>query len=236
MKNFIRTKLIDITGYYIYKKKDLAIGTDLSIDIKERLGCFPATIFDVGAHEGQTALYFDKAFKDSRSVIYTFEPVKATFKTLVQNTAHQKCIINNNVALGDANGTVKIKLSPLSNINSLNNIIIDPNAEGEIITVQTGDDFCLKNSIASIDLLKIDTEGYEVRCLEGFKKKLESKQVKLIYAEVCFDRSNRGQTFIADLIDYIDKYKFALWGLYELNNKRHRQGETFANALFVPKE
>ena len=51
----------------------------------------------------------------------------------------------------------------------------------------TFDDFCKKYKIKSIDLLKIDTEGYEYYILKGAIKNL--KKVKIILLEHHYDSS-----------------------------------------------
>jgi FkbM family methyltransferase len=53
------------------------------------------------------------------------------------------------------------------------------------ITILTLDYFIEKNNIQNIDLLKIDTEGYEFNVLKGLVK--HSKKVKLVYFEHHYD-------------------------------------------------
>ena len=55
------------------------------------------------------------------------------------------------------------------------------------IDVITFDDFCKKYKIKSVDLLKIDTEGYEYYILKGAIKNL--KKVKIILLEHHYDSS-----------------------------------------------
>ncbi len=45
----------------------------------------------------------------------------------------------------------------------------------------TGNEFCLKNKIESIDLLKIDTEGFESKVLFGFKEMFDKGQIKMVH-------------------------------------------------------
>ena len=53
------------------------------------------------------------------------------------------------------------------------------------ITILTLDSFVEKNNIENIDLIKIDTEGYELNVLKGLSKLV--KKVKLIYFEHHYD-------------------------------------------------
>ena len=53
----------------------------------------------------------------------------------------------------------------------------------EEVNTSTLDDFCLKNKIENIDLLKIDTEGHEKEVLQGASSLLLNKKIKYILIE-----------------------------------------------------
>ena len=57
----------------------------------------------------------------------------------------------------------------------------------ETVNVVTIDNFCKKNNIKKIDLLKIDTEGHEAEVLEGASKMLK-KNIKYILIEFHFSK------------------------------------------------
>lgn len=48
----------------------------------------------------------------------------------------------------------------------------------------TIDHYCKKNSINFIDILKIDTEGYEENVLAGAKKTIKENKINLILVEI----------------------------------------------------
>ena len=54
------------------------------------------------------------------------------------------------------------------------------------VDVITLDDFCQKNKISNIDLLKIDTQGYEEFVLEGAQNLLKENKIKIIKLEMIF--------------------------------------------------
>jgi FkbM family methyltransferase len=185
-------------------------GRLLPLDLK-RANIYPENIFDVGANIGQTANYFLKNFPDAE--IYSFEPVLSVYKELVANTANTKikCF---NQALGDEKTNSKIYKSETYNgVASINGIGNKDLTTEEIIEITTGEDICAEYQLQSIDLLKIDTEGYELNVLKGFESMLKNK-VKLIYAEVCFDSTNPCQTYIITLLEYLSPYGFILSGFY----------------------
>ena len=62
------------------------------------------------------------------------------------------------------------------------------------------------NHIKQIDILKIDTEGYELEILKGLKKKIEN--VDIIYFEHHYDNMiNKKYTF-RDINEYLTKNNF----------------------------
>jgi hypothetical protein len=75
------------------------------------------------------------------------------------------------------------------------------------ITVTTLDSFCEEHAIPRIDLLKIDTEGYELDVLKGARKMLERNHIGLIQFEFgeC-DLYTR--VFLRDFYDALPKYTF----------------------------
>jgi hypothetical protein len=57
------------------------------------------------------------------------------------------------------------------------------------VPVVTLDEFCRQRAIAAIDLLKIDTEGYEVPVLEGARDLLKSGSIRAVLAECEFQEN-----------------------------------------------
>lgn len=192
-------------------------GRIMPLDLK-RASASPGVIFDVGGNEGQTANYYAKHFKNAD--IYTFEPVLEVYKSMVKNTGANVRIKCFNKALGNENGQVKIfKSGDYSGVASINGEANQALPHEETIQVSTGLSICEEYQISCIDLLKIDTEGYEIHVLDGFKPMLKSG-VKFICVEASFDLGNFCQTHITKLLDYLCAYGFIVSGLYAM----HRSG------------
>lgn len=144
-----------------------------------------------------------------------------------------------NLALGDKTEFVEIYVyeSDASVLNSLKKDSQNQNSKiKEKIEVTTGDRFCNEHSISEIDILKIDTEGYELEVLQGFNQLIEKNQIKTIYCEVGFSPSNKRNTFINDLIMFMSKNNFTFFGLYEVSNHQIKTACNYGNALFVNNE
>jgi hypothetical protein len=118
-------------------------------------------------------------------------------------------------------------------LNSLKEVSMNQEGKAETIRVFAGDDFCKKNNIDGMDLLKIDTEGYELEVLKGFSGMISAGKIRAIFCEVGFDRSNKRNTYLNDVIDFTNDQGFRFYGLYDMFNKTLVNGSEYGSALFV---
>ena len=233
----IRNFFINLTGYFIYKKSDLPIGVDFKSDLANKFGIIPRTVFDVGANYGQTALHYNELFHEA--YIYSFEPVNKSFLKLqksVEGNVRIKCF---NIAFGQESKKMEISLfeEEQSQLNSLKTInsSSDINSIKEIITVVTLDDFAKTENVQRIDLLKIDTEGFELEVLKGASTLLKDRKVKSILCEVALSKKNSRNTQLDDIICFLEKYDYFFVGFYDTNVNYYNHGLAYSNALFILK-
>ena len=159
--------------------------------------------FDVGGHHGETIIWLVKFFKIKNS--YIFEPNFNSYNILKKKISkiNGKFIINTyNFALGNENKEVNLKEfveSSSSTLHDLDETTQYYKRKKKILTlffdkklfhekkvrVVNFVDFIFEQKINYIDLLKIDTEGYEFYILKGLNDFLE--KVKVIYFEHHFD-------------------------------------------------
>jgi len=231
----LREKLIQLTGYWMYKKKLLPIGADLIVDLKEKIGIELKTLFDVGANIGQTALHFSRHFPNA--TIHSFEPISGTFQKLVENTKRNPGIKCHKLALSDSQEEIEVKVfdDDRSVLNSLKGHLQDnsQNCRLEKIQTNTLDCFSITKEIKSIDLLKIDTEGYEIPVLNGAINSLKNNSIKLVYIEVGFSKRNVRNTYFMDIFNFLNQLGYVFFGLYEIHHYDFENENHFGNALFI---
>ena len=152
-------------------------------------------VFDIGGHKGETSSDLLKIFKIKK--IFIFEPVLDSFKKMSKNLSkyQDKCEIKKyNFALGDETKEIFIKKTIESSSSTINQIntqskyykrknkklkfFIKNFPTKEKIKIIKASDFFDENSISSLDLMKIDTEGYEYFIINSLNTKI--KKIKAI--------------------------------------------------------
>lgn len=190
--------------------------------------------FDIGANIGQTALRMNKFFPDS--VIYCFEPVKETYLQLVSNVKDMGNIRAFNLAFGSSIGEVTLQHQKNSEWNSLvpelNENAGSKAGEKETVSLTTIDEFMTGNKIGKIDLLKSDTEGFEVQVLDGAEKTLLAGKVDSIYIEVGFRDNDKQHVHWKALVDKLESYHYSFLGFFDRSLNEDLQ-LNYANALFI---
>src|SRR5689334_17172807 len=144
------------------------------------------TFFDVGANVGATVRHARSRFPDCR--IIAFEPHPQTFSKLAEVAEATKNVQPVNLALGSDIGFKTMFEYEMSVINSLlpnAQFAVRFNKEAQQIQVQTTtvDRFCFEHGIEQIDVLKIDTEGFDFEVVKGASSMLARHAIKFVYFE-----------------------------------------------------
>ena len=234
MKSYLKSIFEQLTSCKLYRNS-LPRGTNLVHDLK-KLSSLPINeIWDVGAHKGETTLYFAHEFPKAN--IRSFEPISGNYNLLIQNCKKLENHNAHNFALGHENTKTKIYLQDASVIHSLRDDLNKPSTEdskSEEIEVRTIDDLIPKFSCKNIDLLKIDVEGYEPEVLEGASNCLKNKNINFIYLETGLDlRFNSIETISKSL----RPYGYHPYGFYEQTaHWTGKQSLWYWNTLFVKED
>lgn len=237
----IRKTLLNKFGYYLHQAKTMPVGTDYAVDLVDKIGLNPSTIFDIGANIGQTVDFYRDIYPKAR--ILSFEPIPKTFEKLKNHCQGKSNVECHNLAFGENRETMSIQVvkDETSVLNSLNdsfqnNLKSDTESYETVdIKVETLDDFVFEKNIGQIDLLKIDTEGYEIPVLKGATKLLESGKVSAIICEAGFMRSNTRNTYFGDINDILESHGYALFGIYEMGHIGFKKGKHYGNLLYLSK-
>jgi len=198
------------------------------VDQVRLAGTEASTIFDVGGNLGQSVKQYRQLFP--RAKIHTFEPFIESYtelKKVCDRCGHANA---HHTAITDQSGVSRLNVNVLSGTNSL--LEFSPKAgETDIhstmatltsteVATTTLDLFCEKHGINSIDILKMDVQGSELKVLHGAASLLERQAIRLIYAEVMFDEMYVGQADFCEIRSYLASKDYFLYGLYYLKQNR----------------
>jgi len=137
---------------------------------------------DIGAGLGDYSLL--AASKINKGKIFAFEPHPIAFKQLLENVRLnrlEKTVSTYNIALSNQTGKVSFLANDVSELSSIS---LDKNFNTIEVATITIDEFCQKNELSKIDLMKIDVEGAEHLVLSGANKFLSQHRIKRILIEL----------------------------------------------------
>ncbi len=200
---------------------------------------------DIGAHEGETATAIHAAGLSKMSCI-SIEPNPASFAKLQVNSKNLK---NENFkieflesAVGSENGTKSFLVTDQSAVSGLlepfsgvservptgDHRIVE-RFDVEVITI---DSLCSSRNLDHVDLLKIDTEGFDLEVLKGAGKVIESNSVSVILSEVFFVNYRKNQCFFWDTATFLHHLGYYFVGLFD--TRQTAQGRLYTgNGIWV---
>lgn len=198
-------------------------------------------IFDVGAARGGMTLAYRELFPEG--YIYAFEPFAESFQTLTVATQGDGRIRIYNLAVSDYVGRGEFH----ANANPLTNSLLDTDERASAlwgapvyatrtkvpVDVVTLDSFVGENSIAEIDILKLDVQGAELSVLRGARELLSRQAIGLIYLEILVSPAYVNQPALRDYLDLFGDYGYALFDFYEPARRRGKLLQV--DATFISK-
>ena len=145
-------------------------------------------VFDVGANQGQFLRMMQVGLRDVPVVFHAFEPGKQTFEILADQTREYSNVRLNNFGLGRQTGEVELYFDRAgSGLASLSKRRLDHFGIkfelSEKIKILTLDDYCQRQQIDTIDLLKLDVEGHELDVLQGGAATFRAAKIKMLTFE-----------------------------------------------------
>lgn len=196
----------DATGERWLQEK---LGKDLNVK----------TIVDVGANTDVFGLH-----DFSSAIVWACEPHPKTFQQMTQKYQAEIArgqLVAVNVAISNKKGTLKLwdfaddaelkATQPTSTLSSLSRDVIEElhgqKAQSFSVHASTIDELMQQQKIKHIDILKIDTEGFEFEVLQGAAQTLEAKKISIIQFE--FNEMNvHTHHFLHDFMKLLPNFSF----------------------------
>lgn len=161
------------------------------------------TVLDIGANIGCTSILFGSLAKK----VYSFEPSPTTYSYLEKNVqrARLERVTPVNVGLGKESGIFELTFSESDRSGGFVSNLTSASAGHQVeqIKIIKGDDFISEGSIARVDFIKIDVEGFEKRVIEGLSTTIIRDQpiVVLELNHWCLNALQR--TSVPDFFDFL---------------------------------
>lgn len=237
MRRQLRILFEHCSGLRIFKH--LPLGVDEFADAKR---AFPlhdfSCLLDIGANVGQTARRMRHHFPDAE--IHSLEPLASTY-TELQRNARRLGIKTHKVALGARNEAAEIQLQPGGTSSELNTLVAGSHHPGqagagvETVEVRTLQTFAAGADITRIDILKIDTEGFDLEVLKGAGAWIDDQRIPFILTEVSMNPKNTFHVPFEIVKGFMEQRGYYLFGLYDQAHewKLNKHILRRANTMFV---
>jgi FkbM family methyltransferase len=217
---------------------DVVHGYRLEDDLKLIIPRTDPLCFDIGANRGQTIQMLQHCF--ARPIIHAFEPSATTYETLA-NQSYGPRVTLHQLAMGEQAGVAEFRNYEQSELSSF--LAVNPDKgenlfatqellSVETVRVETLDDFCGAQKIDYIDLLKIDTQGFELPVLRGGDNLFRQKKVGAVLLELNFATLYEGQSDFLEILQWMRSYNMRLVDYYE-KERVLSQALSWTTALFM---
>ena len=224
-------RLFYLLGYEIIPYRPKILGINPFRDINGFVTSSRPILLDVGANKGQSVHFFKDQLP--KCIIHSFEPGTTAYEELTKNTKNYSDVYINNLALGQTSGKKTFHENSSDDLSSFLDIDEDcPKVVNEVLVeISTVDQYCNQNNIKSIDILKIDTQGYDLEVLKGAISLIKHNHIHMILIEIVFWEMYKNMPPWDVTFRFLTDNNFKLISFYELTYKNHLASWT--DALFI---
>lgn len=180
------------------------------------------TIFDVGANIGYYTVQFAKR---TNGTVYAFEPMTYQSETLHRNL-RQNSLTNVQTVkkiVSSSNGQERIFFSGIENTGKSS--LVKETTNYEEVSSVTLESFCDEHHIKTIDLIKIDVEGYEFKVLEGLKRMLKEQSITHIFVELLDKNLAKASSSSQEICDFLSEFGYQAYSIKTGSCKPYQVGD-----------
>jgi FkbM family methyltransferase len=214
---------------------------ELLSDQRAIIGRDARLIIDVGAHHGHSTVELLTAFPNARVIAFEAEAHNFAQAAAALRPYGPRVEVHH-AAVSDRPGTLELNVNSHDGTHSLLRIGEQRYWGGfaealSVIQVQsvTIDDFAAH--LGTIDILKLDIQGAELRAFHGARRLLEAGRIRLIATEVAFYPLYENQALFWEIGAYLRQFGFNLYGLYDLAyHPKNSLVLSWADAIFLGPE
>jgi FkbM family methyltransferase len=184
---------------------------------------------DVGSHRGEMTTALLKHFPQAKAIL--FEPTPENYNFLKARFSHIQSIQIFNCALSNTEGKSQFYVASDSATNSLLNS--NSSSTNQIqVSIQTLDNILQISEFETIDFIKIDTQGNDLKVLEGAAETIKIHSPAIL-VESIFVNLYQGQCSYYDIFSLMQSHQYCLAGFYNAHYTK-AGAIAFSDLLFVP--
>ncbi len=191
---------------------------DLRIVLGDRSGL---TCMDVGAHTGEFTTMLLRIL--SSPIIHAFEPAPHSYHQLKNRFSNQAQVKLIEAGLGADSGTATFNAFDNTTLNSFLPLVSEGASRlgNPASTATLGarilrlDDYAASAGLDQIDLLKIDTQGYELHVLQGAAPLFAARRIRTVLLEINFSSLYAGQAQAHEIFAFLQQHGLQLVEFYE---------------------
>ena len=192
-------------------------------------------LFDIGANRGDWAAEALRlAHPAGRIHIHAFEPSRATRSMLAARFVESGAVTVQTYALSDAPGEATFYTG--EDGAGTNSLAPSSGPNTEVASLTTIDEFLQHSAIATVSMVKIDTEGFDLFVLRGAQKSLHAGRIGIIQFEYNW-RWLLHHACLRDVFDLISDKPYRLGKLVgkglELYEQWHPELDRFFETNYV---
>lgn len=163
-------------------------------------------IFDIGANIGYYTVQFSRI---TNGRVWAFEPCRPQFDTLQRNIAlnNLENVVTSKTIVSDSDKKRRIYFYAMHNTGRSSLEI--SSEQFEDVQATSIDHYCAAQSIAAIDLMKIDVEGHELRVLHGMCGMLAEKKVGSLFIELNEHTLQSAGNSIEDVVTFLSTFGYS---------------------------
>jgi FkbM family methyltransferase len=231
--------MLKLGNIKIIRYSDMAlINKDLIRRLKILNKCNIDVLFDIGAADGHYAKTM-RQFGFTKKII-SFEPLKSSFEELKKAASKDSNWLYNNYALGNENSNSVMNVAGNSDSSSILKMLpmhLKSAPESRYIAQQEIEikkfdsvinSFCNREDRI---MLKIDTQGYEKKVLEGANNSLD--RICVIQLEMSIVPLYENELLFSEMIDFMTYKHFKLFSLENGFSNRNTGQLLQVDGIFV---
>ena len=181
------------------------------------------TVVDAGANVGQSVTQLRALFGEAH--IHAFEPGRAALRELRATHGSDRNVTILDQGLAAEAGTaelVETAASDFAYVRGAGTVCesASEEARGAVaatypVTLTTLDRYAADVGLTEIDILKIDTEGFDLEVLKGAAGLLAAQRIDVVQAEVGLRPGNPIHVPLWDVAAFLEGHGYGLFGLYD---------------------